>query len=309
MVTLEGINAKIQRAQDEIERLAKDILDSCEAQRALFSEELRPDVGDKIWVFRGETPIVPIEYSIRLGEIVYNLRSALDQLVWQLVHANYKIPHHRNEFPIYDDETRFSEAVKSKLKGVSQEALDKIREMQPFRENDKWDALKTLHSLCNIDKHRSVILPVYMLDRCSVRFFGRGDPTIKPHVRSFRSVNEPELKKDMIVYSIQPLDAGCEINLFVDMKLEGSDSLDPEKYLNMASDEQQVILVLKDSMSTVWNVINSLSGEIQKHPLFGRRPPLYGLKAYKTSLERSPGLPYDDRDELVRMFLERSGDL
>ena len=77
MVTLEGVNAKAQRAQDEIERLARDISDSCEAQRSLFSEELRPDVGDKIWVFRGETPIVPIEYSIRLGEIVYNLRSAL----------------------------------------------------------------------------------------------------------------------------------------------------------------------------------------------------------------------------------------
>ena len=58
MVTLEGVNAKVQRAQDEIEQLAKDISVSCETQRALFSEELRPDVGDKIWIFRGETPIV-----------------------------------------------------------------------------------------------------------------------------------------------------------------------------------------------------------------------------------------------------------
>ena len=41
MVTLEGVNAKAQRAQDEIERLARDIADSCEAQRSLFSEELR----------------------------------------------------------------------------------------------------------------------------------------------------------------------------------------------------------------------------------------------------------------------------
>ena len=147
MVTLEGVNAKIQRAQDEIERLARDIADSCEAQRSLFSEELRPDVGDKIWVFRGETPIVPIEYSVRLGEIVYNLRSALDQLVWQLVHANYKTPGRHNEFPILDDESRFNEAVKSKLKGVSQKSSDKIKEMQPFCENDEWDALKTLHSL------------------------------------------------------------------------------------------------------------------------------------------------------------------
>ena len=276
MVTLEGINAKIQRAQDEIERLAKDIADSCEAQRALFSEELRPDVGDKIWVFRGETPIVPIEYSVRLGEIIYNLRSALDQLVWQLVHANYKTPGRHNEFPIFEDESRFNEAVKSKLKGVSQESSDKIKEMQPFCENDEWDALKTLHSLCNTDKHRSVIFPHYMLDRCSVRFFERGDPTIKPLVR-FHSADERVLKKDMIAYSVQPLDAGCEVNLFVDMKLKGSDSLDPEKYLNMEAEEQQIILVLKDCSSTVQSVINCFRAEVQKHPLFGRRPPLTGL--------------------------------
>ena len=78
MITLEGVNAKLQRAQDQIEQLSRDIASSCETQRSLFSEELRPDIGDKIWIFRGETPVVPIEYSIRLGEILYNLRSSLD---------------------------------------------------------------------------------------------------------------------------------------------------------------------------------------------------------------------------------------
>lgn len=309
MVTLEGVNAKLQRAQDEIERLAKDIADSCEAQRSLFSEELCPDVGDKIWVFRGETPIVPIEYSVRLGEVVYNLRSALDQLVWQLVHANYKTPGRHNEFPILDNESRFNDVANSKLKGVSQESSDKIKEMQPFRENEEWDALKTLHSLCNTDKHRSVILPHYMLDRCSVRIFGRGDPTVKPHVRSLCSSAERELKTDMVVYSIQPLDLKCEINLFVDMKLSGSGRFDPKKYLDIESDEQQVILILKDCLSTVGAVVDSLSGEVQKHPLFGRRPPLYGMQAYELNLERSPGLPYDDRDELVRLLLKTRGEL
>ena len=285
MVTLEGVNAKVQRAQDQIERLARDIEASCEDQRALFSEELRPDVGDKIWIFRGETPIVPIEYSIRLGEIVYNLRSALDQLVWQLVHANYKAPSHRNEFPIFDDESRFNNVVKTKLAGVSQQSLAIIKEMQPFRKDDKWSALKTIHSLCNIDKHRSVILPLYMLDRCSVTYRGGGDPSMKPLVRSSHSSMKPELRKDMIAYSVQPPDAIFEINLFVDMKLEGSDGLDPEKYLDMKSNEQQVILVLKDCMSTVRAAIDCLSGEIQKHPLFGRRPPLYGVKSVNISME------------------------
>ena len=196
-----------------------------------------------------------------------------------------KAPSHRNEFPIFDDESRFNNVVKTKLAGVSQQSLAIIKEMQPFRKDDKWSALKTVHSLCNIDKHRSVILPLYMLDRCSVTYRGGGDPSMKPLVRSSHSSMKPELRKDMIAYSVQPPDAIFEINLFVDMKLEGSDGLDPEKYLDMKSNEQQVILVLKDCMSTVRAAIDCLSGEIQKHPLFGRRPPLYGVKSVNISME------------------------
>lgn len=303
MVTLEGVNAKIQRAQDQIERLARDIEASCDDQRALFSEELRPDVGDRIWIFRGETPVVPIEYSIRLGEIVYNLRSSLDQLIWQLVHANYKAPSHRNEFPIFDDESRFNDAVRTKLAGVSQQSLAKIKEMQPFSQDEKWSALKTLHSLCNIDKHRSVILPFYMLDRESVIYHGGGDPSIKPHVRSFFSTMEPELRKDAIALSVQPPDAKFEINLFVDMKLTGFNGLDPMKYQDTNSDEQQVILVLRDCISTVQVVIDCLSGEILKHPLFGRRPPLHGLVSLNMETGREGMIDSRD-DESQRQFFE-----
>jgi len=303
MVILEGTHAKLQRSQDQIEQLSRDIANSCETQRSLFSEELRPDVGDRIWIFRGETPIVPIEYSIQLGEILYNLRSSLDQLIWQLTHANYRAPTHRHEFPIFDDESRFNNAVKTKLAGVSQQSVARIEEMQSFRQNDKWSALKIVHSLCNIDKHRSVILPFYMLDRCSVTYRGGGDPSIKPLVRSARSSMRPELRKDMIAYSVQPPDAIFEINLFIDMKLAGSDGLDPEKYLDMKSNEQQVILVLRDCISTVQAVIDCLSGEIQKHPLFGKRPALYGLISLNMETGREGMIDSRD-DESQRQFFE-----
>ena len=299
MVTLEGVNAKVQRAQDEIERLAKDIADSCEAQRALFSEELRPDVGDKVWIFRGETPIVPIEYSVRLGEIVYNLRSALDQLVWQLVQANYKTPGRHNEFPILDDESRFNTAERSKLKGISQEALDNIREMQPFCENDKWSALKTLHSLCNTDKHRSVIFPYYTVDRFTLV----NHEDIKTHVRFFVS----ELKKDAILCSAQPADTNFEVNPLVNMKLKDFDGFNREKYLDKESEKQQVTLILQDCLSTVRAVFNCFSGEIQKHPLFGKRPPLLGLQS--VDFERPSFIPKDVYDESMRQLFKDLGEL
>ena len=254
--------------------------------------------------FEEKTPVVPIEYSIQLGEILYNLRSSLDQLVWQLTHANYRVPTHRHEFPLFDDESRFNNAVKTKLAGVSQRSLARIKETQPFNKDDKWSALKTLHSLCNIDKHRSVILPFYMLDRESVIYHGGGDPSIKPHVRSFFSTMEPELRKDAIAYSVQPADAIFEVNLFVDMKLEGFEGLDLKKYQGIESDEQQVILVLRDCISTVQTAIDCLSEEIQQHPLFGKRPPLLGLKAVDVSVETSDPL----MDDMVRQLFRDLGE-
>ena len=98
-------------------------------------------------------------------------------------------------------------------------------------------------------------------------------------------------------------------SFFVDMKLKDSDGFNPEKYRGRNLDEQQVILILKDCLLTVQNIIDCFSGEIQKHPLFGRRPPVNGLQAFNFGLERSPGLPYDDRDELVRFLLKARGEL
>ena len=304
MVTLEGVNAKLQRAQDQIEQLACDVRESCNTLQGLFSEELRPDVGDRIWIFRGDTPVVPIEYSVRLGEIVYNLRSSLDQLIWQLVNANYRIPSHRNEFPVFDDELRFNKAEKTKLAGISLRCLAKIKEMQPFRKNDKWSALKTVHSLCNMDKHRSVIFPFYTIDRSSVQYLGGGNPNAKPLIHSFISSSGPELRKNEIAYSVQPPDVALEVKLFVDMKLEGSNSLDPKKYVDTDSDEQQVILVLRDCLSTVQKAIDCLSDDVQEHPLIGRRPPLFGLKAVDVSVNTSDPL----LDDMVRRLFRELGE-
>ena len=176
-----------------------------------------------------------------------------------------------------------------------------LRRRNPFNKDDKWSALKTLHSLCNIDKHRSVIFPYYTLDRCSVTYHGGDDPTIKPHVNS---ILELELRKDAIALSVQPADAIFEVNLFVDMKLEGFEGLDLKKYQGIESDEQQVILVLRDCLSTVQTAIDCLSEEIQQHPLFGKRPPLLGLKAVDVSVETSDPL----MDDMVRQLFRDLGE-
>ena len=75
------------------------------------------------------------------------------------------------------------------------------------------------------------------------------------------------------------------------MKLKDSVGFNLEKYRSRNSDEQQVILILKDCLLTVQNINGCFRGEIQKHPLFGRRPPEKWSRAFELNLERSLGLP------------------
>ena len=148
---LAGIKAKIERAREGIQSLEADISAYCEFQR-------RQMIFD--WSQRKEHlleshPPVPISYSIRIGEIAYNLRSALDHLIWQLVRANGKRPTHNNEFPIFSTESECEKQVNRKLRGVEENKGRLVHDFQPCSDvGEVGKHLLMLKSICNIDKHR-----------------------------------------------------------------------------------------------------------------------------------------------------------
>ena len=149
---MEGIEAKIDRARECLQTLEADMAAFCEYQRRRTIFEIEQGwasiVGENI-------PKAPISYSIRVGEIAYNLRSALDHLVSQLVINNGRRPSYRTEFPIYRDRDQYEKAAETRLKGVSQLHKDLIQLLQPLHRDGAVGAhLWMLHSICNIDKHR-----------------------------------------------------------------------------------------------------------------------------------------------------------
>ena len=167
MTNFDGIFAKISRADDQASSLKADMDRLCADIRQSIVHEVHEDADEQVWVFRGSTPNVPIEWFIRLGEILYNLRSALDHLVWQLVFANGREPGRHNSFPIIKNEDDWQTQKTEKrwmLKGVSQSAEDTIQCLQPYTGgiNLPFDVavFQTLHTLCNIDKHRHLILAI-----------------------------------------------------------------------------------------------------------------------------------------------------
>ena len=180
MTSFEGVHAKINRASDQTKLLKADMDRFCENISQSIVHEVHKDADEQVWVFRGTTPNVPIEWSVRLGEIFYNLRSALDHLVWQLVLANRQKPGRRNAFPIVKDEGDWQRATRQ-LEGVSVENQGMIRYFQPYTGGinlpfDVWNYWK-LHSLCNIDKHRHLNMVAVALDE-SRQFFERTDAAL-----------------------------------------------------------------------------------------------------------------------------------
>ena len=120
MTNFKGVHAKINRASDQINSLKADMDRFCEKIRRSIVHEVHKEANEQVWVFRGATPNVPIEWSVRLGEIFYNLRSALDHLVWQLVLANGQTPRRHHAFPIVKDEGDWQRATR-RLEGVAPE--------------------------------------------------------------------------------------------------------------------------------------------------------------------------------------------
>ena len=149
---LGGVRAKVDRAHEGLRNLETDIETRCADERCRLETEIPRNAFS---LPDPEGPQTLHGYSVLVGEVAYNLRSALDHLVWQLALANGATSNPRNEFPIFHERDLYRKKVKAKLRGLSERHCAMIESFQPF-----WKGgcigphLRMLHAICNIDKHR-----------------------------------------------------------------------------------------------------------------------------------------------------------
>ncbi len=134
--------------------LEGDITEFKGKERVRLIAEIEQDISGMV---DSGPPELLIGYSIRVGEIAYNLRSALDQPVWQLVCHYRKTATRQNEFRIFISEREYRKAKRNKLRGVGHGPATAIESLRPCHEYSALGAhLWMLHLICNIDKHRYV---------------------------------------------------------------------------------------------------------------------------------------------------------
>ena len=99
--------------------------------------------------------LVPDILSILIGECIYNLRAALDYLVYELAILDSGQIQDGTQFPIESTPARFESRRNTYLKGLSDEHKEMIKTLQPFPERN-WTS--TLQSVSNPDKHRTLTI-------------------------------------------------------------------------------------------------------------------------------------------------------
>jgi hypothetical protein len=147
---------KTTQAKVHLENLRERILIFCSEPCEFLRED---DTQNGFHIIRMKVKDIPDEIPLVFGDLLYCLRSSLDQLVWCLAKMNATpgYPEH-TQFPIL--EQRNIPRFNRQTTGVPTKALEIIESLQPYnaptpdgiRENLLW----RLNKLCNIDKHTRI---------------------------------------------------------------------------------------------------------------------------------------------------------
>jgi hypothetical protein len=160
---LAGCRAKLDWAEKNLDSLNAELKTFFEDDAQTFVTKF--DEADQAHVITfKEANKIPIEWGIALGNIVHDVRSALDHLVYQLVLLAGATYHRRHQFPILDHPNDWIGKVNEPPKKGKEGLLDfidlqhvaVIESVQPYQPVTGLPRLKTLRRFSNTDKHRLI---------------------------------------------------------------------------------------------------------------------------------------------------------
>jgi hypothetical protein len=119
------------------------------------------------------TSIKEVDPRIALiaGDIIHNLRSALDHLACQLVEVAGNSITDQTMFPIAKGDSLNEPSFRGKVKGMRQTAQDKIRSTEPHKDGKGHD-LWVLHKLDIADKHHALLTTIMRVGEIAITVEG-----------------------------------------------------------------------------------------------------------------------------------------
>jgi len=148
--------SKLYQKLNWTEQLLSDLKLQCDAflrtHPYAFSSRLEPETNCRVY-FLTTVKEVPAPISFLTGDIIQNLRGALDHLAYQLVLIGTSKESTKIYFPIggKGDEA-YKEKLKDYTKWLKKDVLEAFENLRPYKEGNAifWQ----LNELNNINKHR-----------------------------------------------------------------------------------------------------------------------------------------------------------
>jgi hypothetical protein len=162
---------KLRRAEEHVERFAKEAADYLQSSRAGFDYAFDDQAGTIDVVLRADFE-PPAVFGAIVGDTLHNLRSALDAIAWEVCQRTGVPLTEKQEqqvyFPITWESNKWENAAK-RLVGVTPEDLEAFKYLQPWyfdeqgrqlgveipTEFAKNEPLWQLRELAKIDRHRT----------------------------------------------------------------------------------------------------------------------------------------------------------
>ena len=146
-----GAYAKVDRAGEHLKTLDTALTRWRKTSRHSLQGKTDPDSG--AYVFNAKPGAPPPRIGVLVGDVVSNLRPALDYLVFALAALDSGKAQDGTQFPITSTSKLFeAELRKGRLRGLSDPHVAAIKKLQPHDGRNKWAAI--LRDISNPDKHR-----------------------------------------------------------------------------------------------------------------------------------------------------------
>lgn len=152
--SLDNAHARVRRARNHL-TLFKRHARKFFTKMPIMAPSLETDLaeGDFV-VISNLSHLIPSVLSILIGECIYNLRAALDYLIYELAILDSGQVQEKTQFPIRDDPKGWEQLGSTSLKGLTRKHMAAIECLQPYK-GCNWT--KVLRDISNPDKHRTLV--------------------------------------------------------------------------------------------------------------------------------------------------------
>jgi hypothetical protein len=216
---------KIERANKHIRDLDTAITGFLATNPYKVGTKRDPETRKPVY-YVAEVQPVPPEIPLILGDAIQNLRAALDHLAQQLylVGSGASVYRKGTSFFIANKASDYRKHVGGRIEKMRRGAKDALAALEPYAEgkgNDFW----VLHSLNNIDKHRTLFAA-----GSSYEAVGVGMPEGTRKFAASRGIELPDFP-----IALTPADNLCPLKIGDELFIGGpDDEIDPNRPFKFA---------------------------------------------------------------------------